>query len=270
LQRKQEFTFVNTVKHMKKRQEKFRVISNQRQNHEYVVLTLQSSQTIPYIQPGQFAEVIAPHNDAYLRRPFSIHDVDYENNQIKLLIQEIGKGTRALAAIEEGQEVDMLYPLGKGYKLPPNEKVLLIGGGCGVAPLLHLGRYLKENNITPVFLIGTRSSDYLIRLDEYHKLGEVYITTEDGSEGHKGYVTDHPVMQDSNPQFSQIYTCGPDIMMRAVASYANKHNIPCQVSLENHMACGIGACLCCVTTTIEGHKCTCTDGPVFDSKYLQW
>lgn len=255
---------------MKKRQEKFTVISNQRQNHEYVVLTLQSSGQIPYIQPGQFAEVVAPHPDAYLRRPLSIHDVDYDNNQIKLLVQEVGKGTNALAAMEIGEELDMLYPLGKGYKLPETDKVLLVGGGCGVAPLLHLGRYLKENGITPQFLIGTRSSNFLIRLDEYRELGPVYITTEDGSEGEKGYVTNHSILQVEKPDFDTIYTCGPNVMMKAVAKYANNHNIKCQVSLENHMACGIGACLCCVTTTVDGHKCTCTDGPVFDSKYLQW
>ena len=98
----------------------------------------------------------------------------------------------------------------------------------------------------------------------------MHITTEDGSVGTKGYVIHHPVMRTQSPEFDMIYTCGPDAMMRVVAKYAGNHQIKCEVSLENHMACGFGACLCCVANTIDGHKCTCTDGPIFDSTYLKW
>lgn len=253
-----------------KHQHDFTVVSNLRQNHEFVVLTLELDQDLPSMIPGQFAEVLTTHPDAYLRRPLSIHDVDYKKRQVKLLIQEVGKGTIALASLQEGSRVSMIYPLGKGYRLPSTNRVLLVGGGCGVAPLLFLGRYLKENGITPRFLIGTRTAQSLIRLDAYRELGEVMVTTEDGSEGVKGYVIHHPVMRQEKPDFETIYTCGPEPMMKLLAKYANKHDIQCQVSLENHMACGIGACLCCVTSTIDGHKCTCVDGPVFDSKYLKW
>ena len=129
---------------------------------------------------------------------------------------------------------------------------------------------LKEHGITPQFLLGARKAEGLIALEEFNKLGEVHTTTEDGSHGTKGFVIHHPVMRTDSPEIDMIYTCGPDAMMRVVAKYARNHNIKCEVSLENHMACGIGACLCCVTDTIDGHKCTCTEGPVFDSSYLKW
>ncbi len=249
----------------------FKVVDNVRHTADFVVLTLENKQELPEMTPGQFVEVRvdnAPHT--YLRRPLSIHDVNYQKKQIKLLIQEVGEGTRKLCNLPIGSFVNMVYPLGKGYDLPKTDKVLLIGGGCGVAPLLFLGRYLVTNGIKPRFLIGARTSESLVQLDAYRELGEVMITTEDGSEGQKGFVIHHPVMRTETPDFEWIYTCGPDAMMKVIAKYANNRSIPCQVSLENRMACGFGVCLCCVTPTQDGHKCTCVDGPVFDSKYLQW
>ncbi len=252
----------------------FKVISNTRENDEFVVLTLQyTGDKLPEMTAGQFAEVRIDHTPAvYLRRPLSIHDVDYNKKEISFLIQEVGEGTRWLTKLKSGNSINLIYPLGKGYKLPSNKEdsVLLVGGGCGVAPLLYLGRTLFDLGIKPRFLIGVKRASSLVRLDEYRRLGEVMVTTEDGSYGHKGFVIDHPVMKTENPDFKHIYTCGPEAMMKELAKYAHKHNISCQVSLENLMACGFGVCLCCVTATIEGHKCTCTDGPVFDSKYLQW
>lgn len=249
----------------------FRVIDNARQTDDFVVLTLESEKDLPTMIPGQFVEVrVDSSPKAYLRRPLSIHDVDYAKRQVKLLIQEVGDGTRKLCGLPLGSMINMVYPLGKGYDLPNTDKVLLVGGGCGVAPLLFLGRYLTQHGIKPKFLIGARSAASLVRLDAYRELGEVFITTEDGSQGQKGFVIHHPIMRTGQPDFEWIYTCGPDAMMKVLAKYANNHSITCQVSLENHMACGFGVCLCCVTPTMDGHKCTCVDGPVFDSKYLQW
>lgn len=249
----------------------FKVVENDRQTDDFVVLTLQGSKDLPSMVPGQFVEVrVDGSPGTFLRRPLSIHDVDYENRHIRLLIQEVGDGTRKLASLPVGAMVNLVYPLGKGYDLPQGNGVLLIGGGCGVAPLLFMGRYLVQHGIKPRFLIGARTASALVRLDAYRELGEIYITTEDGSEGQKGYVIHHPVMRTETPDFDQIYTCGPDAMMKVIAKYAHNHGIQCQVSLENRMACGFGVCLCCVTPTRDGHKCTCVDGPVFDSKYLQW
>jgi dihydroorotate dehydrogenase electron transfer subunit len=144
---------------------------------------------------------------------------------------------------------------------------LLVGGGCGVAPLLFLAKTLnQQHNIRPTILIGGRSKQHILRIEDYIKYGKVLVMTEDGSMGDKGLVTQHPIFQQE--KIDQIYCCGPDPMMKAVAQIALDKNIPCQISLENTMACGIGACLCCVTQTKEGHKCVCTEGPVFDVKEL--
>jgi dihydroorotate dehydrogenase electron transfer subunit len=255
----------------KKHIDDFTIQSNERLNREFVVLTLQHPGGLPDILPGQFVEVrVDDAPGVYLRRPLSVHDVDYDKNTLKLLIQEVGEGTRHLANMNPGDTINLIYPLGTSYTLPDSDQVLLVGGGCGVAPLLYLGRYLKKNGVIPKFLIGAKSATDLIEIEIYKALGDVYITTEDGSEGTKGFVIHHPIMKTFHPDFKWLYTCGPDAMMKVLAKYSKERGIKCQVSLENSMACGIGACLCCVTPTIEGHKCTCIDGPVFDTNYLKW
>ncbi|WP_439185669.1 dihydroorotate dehydrogenase electron transfer subunit [Carboxylicivirga taeanensis] len=256
---------------MKKYIDDFKVIKNERLNNEYVILTLKHPAKLPAMLPGQFVEVrVDKAPNTFLRRPISIHDVDTEKNTMKLLVQEIGEGTRIMGKLSEGDVCNLVYPLGNSFSLPDKPRVLLVGGGCGIAPLLFMGRHLKANGIEPQFLLGARSSDGLIALDAFKALGTVYTTTEDGSAGTKGYVIHHPVMRTQTPAIDHIYTCGPEAMMKVVAKYARNHAIKCEVSLENHMACGFGACLCCVADTLDGHKCTCTDGPVFDSTYLKW
>ena len=128
--------------------------------------------------------------------------------------------------------------------------------------------YLKENGFSPDILLGFRNKDRIIEYEEYVELGEVFLTTEDGSRGEKGFLTDHPVLRSVN--YDMVYCCGPDPMMKAVAGYCIKNDIACEVSLENLMGCGIGACLCCVVDTVKGKLCTCTDGPVFNIKELKW
>ena len=150
----------------------------------------------------------------------------------------------------------------------PDRKVLLVGGGVGTAPMLYLGEALLKMGCKPTFLLGARSKNDLLQLEQFEQFGDVYTTTEDGSMGEKGYVTMHSVLKDN--KFDMIYTCGPKPMMVAVAKYAKANNIECEVSLENTMACGVGACLCCVENTDEGHLCVCKEGPVFNIKKLLW
>ena len=147
-------------------------------------------------------------------------------------------------------------------------KALLVGGGVGVAPLLYLGAQMKEQGVEPTFLLGARTANDLLMLDEFKKYGRVCVTTEDGSEGEKGFVTNHSLLQQEH--FDMIYTCGPTPMMKAVARYAKEKGIACEASLENLMACGLGACLCCVEKTTEGNLCVCKDGPVFNINRLLW
>jgi dihydroorotate dehydrogenase electron transfer subunit len=259
---------------MKKRIEDLRVVRNIQLNHEFYVLQLHSDQRFSEIFPGQFAEVrIDRSPSTFLRRPISFYDVDYVKNDIYLLIKKVGEGTHYLGDIGEDEKLNLIYPLGNSYTLPNgNSRVLLIGGGTGVAPMLILGRYLNEKlNITPNFLLGYRTAELIIEQDKFSSLGKVFITTEDGSSGEKGYVTEHSLLHGNSAGFDMIYCCGPEIMMRAVSNYAATKKIPCEVSLENLMGCGIGACLCCIVNTSDkGNVNTCTEGPVFNTKRLRW
>ena len=235
-----------------------------------VLLRLRSEHDLPEIVPGQFVQVrVDGSSSTYLRRPISIHDVDVKHNEIKLLVQQVGEGTRHLAAANEGDNVNMVLPLGNGFTLPEKEeKVALVGGGIGIAPLYYFAKVLSEKGVRPTLLLGGKSESDLLRLADYQKLGETYVTTEDGSLGEKGFVTIHSVWQQQS--FDKIYVCGPKPMMKAVAKLAAEKNVWCEVSLENLMACGLGACLCCVEDTIDGHVCVCKEGPVFNSRRLKW
>ena len=248
----------------------FQVIDNKQISKDFFILELSSGLTLPEINPGQFVQVrIDGSPGTFLRRPFSVHDINPATNSIKLLIQVAGEGTKALSFKRKGDILNIILPLGNSFSLPPkNTKTLLVGGGCGVAPLLFLAKYLKSNNCEFNVLMGFRNSDRIIEYEEYSKLGHVYLTTEDGSEGEKGFVTHHSILSDK--KFDRIYCCGPESMMKAVAEYSQLHKIHCEVSLENLMACGIGVCLCCVVNTIDGNVCTCTDGPVFNINNLKW
>jgi dihydroorotate dehydrogenase electron transfer subunit len=255
---------------MAKRVENLKVVDNKRLTNDIFVLELVSDNNLPELWPGQFVQVkVDGSPETFLRRPVSVHDVNYDKNSMKLLIQVVGKGTKALSSLKVNDLLNIIYPLGNSFTLPvKGQKVLLAGGGCGVAPLLFLGKYLKSNDITPDILLGFRNRDRIIEYEEYAKLGEVYLTTEDGTGGEKGYITDHTVLKQK--KYDRIYCCGPEAMMRAVAAYGKSSGSACEVSLENLMACGIGVCLCCVTDTINGHVCTCIDGPVFNINQLKW
>lgn len=248
----------------------FKILDNTPAGGSYFKLKLQcESGQLPDICPGQFAEVRVDNSKTtFLRRPFSIHDADKQSNTLDLLINKVGDGTLALSELVPGDYLNLMLPLGKGFGIPePESDVLLIGGGVGMAPMLLLGKELSKScNVS--FLFGFRAQSYIIDLSSYSMYGKVYITTEDGSVGEKGFVTNHSVLSENI--FDKIYACGPTPMMKAVAKFARAHNVECEVSLENKMACGLGACLCCVTMTNDGHKCVCTDGPVFNINDLPW
>lgn len=252
-----------------------RVVNNLRLHKNYCLLKLTSDDSsLPEMRPGQFVEVrVDGSSTTFLRRPISVNYVDVKKNELWLLIQLVGDGTRKLAESPVGSSINALLPLGNGFTMPHKEEVskkfLLIGGGVGTAPLLYLGEKLRELNIRPTFLLGVRSKDDLLQLEDFQKIGDVYITTEDASLGEKGFVTNHSILKEIH--FDQIFTCGPKPMMVAVAKYARSESIPCEVSLENTMACGIGACLCCVEKDKEGHNvCVCKEGPVFNINKLSW
>ena len=237
----------------------------------YVLLRLTDEKPLPEMRPGQFVEVrVDGSPTTFLRRPISINFVDEERNELWLLVAMVGDGTRRLAELKTGEKLNCVLPLGRGFTLPesPEQRFLLVGGGVGTAPLLLLGREIARLGGEPTFLLGARTETDLLELEYFNKYGRVCVTTEDGSAGERGFVTDHSVLQ--NERFDQICTCGPLPMMKAVAAYANRVGTPCEASLENVMACGVGACLCCVEKTVRGNLCVCTEGPVFNTKELLW
>lgn len=259
----------------------------------YVVLQLTNpSDVLPEMLPGQFVEVrVDGSPSTFLRRPISINLVDREANELWLLVHAVGEGTRALARLEAGATVNVVLPLGRGFTMPEDSswqnsgvqsssvlaaqssagrgaRYLLVGGGVGTAPLLYLGQELAARGCQPTFLLGGRSVNDLLQLDHFRRFGEVCLTTEDGSAGERGFVTQHSLWQQAS--FDRICTCGPKPMMMAVARLAREKGIPCEASLENLMACGLGACLCCVEDTTEGNVCVCKEGPVFSTDKLKW
>ena len=257
---------------MKKTVSNFLLIENKQLNKDNFQLLLQSPHLFSDIYPGQFINVeIKEATEIFLRRPFSVLDVDYGQQTISLLVKILGKGSKKLTEANVGQTINAIFPLGKSFTLPDiSDRILLIGGGSGVAPMLFLAKIcgLDPSNVN--VLIGARSASDHIDVTEYLDFGNYYFTTEDGSLGEKGYVTNHSIFSTQLNQFDKIYCCGPDLMMKSIGRKAIEKNIFCEVSLENLMACGFGVCLCCVEDTKTGHKCVCTDGPVFNVNDLKW
>lgn len=243
----------------------------ERINEKYVLIRLADDKPLPDMLPGQFVEVRVDNSPTtFLRRPISISFVDRSRNELWLLVAAIGDGTRAMASLAVGSRLNCLLPLGNGFTMPSSasERVLLVGGGVGVAPLLYMGAEMRRCGCEPTFLLGARRSADLLLLDHFRRYGCVFVTTEDGSAGERGFVTNHSVLQSEH--FDRIQTCGPKPMMVAVARYAAAADIDCEASLENMMACGVGACLCCVEKTTEGNLCVCKEGPVFNINKLLW
>lgn len=238
----------------------------------YVLLKMKAPEgtDLSGIRPGQFVQVDADCKDVLLRRPISINRFDSATGELWLLVRDAGKATGHLvSSVGPGSKLNILMPLGNGFTVAGQEgrRVLLVGGGVGVAPLLQLGIDLRNAGAEPEFLLGARTEADLLEMEEFRKVGTVNVTTEDGSAGVKGFVTDHPAL--SSPR-DMICCCGPAPMMKAVAAAARAAGICCEVSLENMMACGLGACLCCVEKTVKGNVCVCTEGPVFNINQLTW
>ena len=189
--------YIFYIQYMKKFILDLTVTENIRLHANYVLLKLTSQSLLPEMLPGQFAELRVDGSlTTFLRRPISINFVDKQRNEVWFLIQLVGDGTRRLAEIKPGDVINTILPLGNGYTMPqmPSDKLLLVGGGVGTAPMLYLGEQLVKNGHKPTFLLGARSDKDLLQLEEFAKYGEVYTTTEDGSHGEKGYVTQHSIL----------------------------------------------------------------------------
>ena len=265
------------------------VLFNQQVAPGYWRIRLTAPAAFADAEPGQFVMVrVGNAIDPLLRRPFAVFDAGLLQEQgasseqpayFEMLYHVVGKGTAKLADMKAGQPVDILGPLGKGFVTgAADEDKLLVGGGIGLAPLYLLAKSLLAQKAKVHLFAGGRSSEDVLCFDEFAQLGaSCHAATNDGSFGEAGFVT-APLTRylDQLQGKATIYACGPTPMLRAVAQLAQARNVPCQVSLEGYMACGVGACLGCVA---EGHKhsqqtpdfrCVCTEGPVFDSRELKW
>ncbi|CAK8722098.1 Dihydroorotate dehydrogenase B (NAD(+)), electron transfer subunit [Candidatus Electrothrix laxa] len=236
-------------------------------------LTLQAPRIAAVAQPGQFVMVrVIEGLDPLLRRPFSIHR-SFTNGSISLLFKVIGKGTEMLARRCVGDELDVVGPLGNGFEFSDERPVCLIGGGMGIAPLLFLaeqllrtGRATGKDHV----LLGARNKDELAPFaEQFSALGyAVQLATDDGSIGHKGFIPD--LLDFVLSTVDQVYTCGPHLMMENIVRQCQQAEVRCQVSLETHMACGMGACLGCTVNGKRGLVHVCKQGPVFNADQLEW
>ena len=234
-------------------------------------LWLKTDKIAAQARPGQLVSVYCNDGGHLLPRPISLCEINQEKGTLRLVYRVVGKGTEMFAALKAGDSVEVLGPLGNGFPMEEAEgkRVFLIGGGIGVPPMLETAKQLKGE---PVLVMGYR--DELFLTDEMKKAGELVIATEDGSAGTKGNVLD--AIRENDLKADMIFACGPKPMLRALKAYGLENNIPCYVSMEERMACGVGACLGCVcqSTEVDDHsqvknKRVCKDGPVFLSTEVE-
>jgi len=219
-------------------------------------------------EPGQFFMLKSLQDSFSLRRPISIHQVNKKERTMQFYYEVKGRGTKSLSAFQEGESISLQGPLGHGFTLVKDKKIIVVGGGMGMAPMKYLLDALKEENEV-TFIAGGKNQEAIEILDSFsfQKL-RAYITTDDGSVGMKGNVVMKLKELLESFSYDQIYVCGPHGMMLAAAEIAQKKGVSCEISLENRMACGVKACVGCSIETVEGMKKVCHDGPVFDSKMI--
>lgn len=232
---------------------------------------LQTDQIAAEAVPGQFLSVYSNDGSRMLPRPISICEVDKEQGCLRLVYRIAGKGTLEFSGYQTGDTLEIVGPLGNGFPLDKGyEKVFLIGGGIGVPPMVELSRQLPgEKQI----VVGYRNSELFLK-EELEQNGVVYVATEDGSVGTKGNVLD--AIRENGLQADAMFACGPTPMLRALKAYAAEAGMDCYLSLEERMACGVGACLACVCKSmdVDGHthvknKRICKDGPVFAAEEIE-
>ena len=242
----------------------------------YRYLVLEAPKMAADLVPGQFVHVKVPALEASaLRRPFSVFDA--ENGRVTVLYKTVGRGTAALNTAKVGETVRVMGPLGHGFPLKCDGEALLVGGGYGVAPLHFLAkRFVAAAGLPrPKLFVGGRTAADLLALDRFRELGiEIFTATNDGSAGVKGLVTDP--LDDALAQLRhegksfELFACGPDPMLKAVAMRATGTGSKGWISMDRHMVCGVGACYACIQKTVRGNSRCCIEGPVFAAADLVW
>ena len=228
-------------------------------------LTVDAPELATLAKAGQFVQVKLPSDKFTLRRPFGIAST---KGGVNIFYRVVGEGTKFLSTLEVGAPLNLLAPLGNGFNIDAASKVLLVGGGMGLAPLLSVAEKIREAEV----LIGGRNKDevtfWIKEFSHLPAIDIIFVTTDDGSYryGRKGFTTDYLPEILSADKYSAVYTCGPDVMMYGVAFEAIANGMQCEMCFERRMACGLGACLSCSIDTVNGRKKVCKDGPVFDAR----
>jgi dihydroorotate dehydrogenase electron transfer subunit len=247
------------------------VIQNRLLCTDHYLLILKDEGISKAVLPGQFINILINHREELLlRRPFSIARTNPEQSTVEVVYRIVGKGTAAMKGLSPGDTLDLLGPLGRGFTLPGQPmECLLIGGGVGIAPLWGLAKSLSQDGNRIITLLGFRSCDYIYGIDVFRGYGvETLVTTDDGSSGLKGLASDH-LEEILRRPIERAYVCGPPLMLRAVIPMLRRARIKSEVSVEEKMGCGFGACLSCVVNVkingvVEKQR-ACTEGPVFDA-----
>lgn len=238
-------------------------------------MVLQTENIAKAAKAGQFVSVYSNDASKLLPRPISLCGIDREKGILRLVYRVTGEGTgtEEFSKLKAGDTVKILGPLGNGFTVVPGKKAFLIGGGIGVPPMLQLAKEMKASGENIQVVMGYRNSDTFL-LEEFEEVAETFVATEDGSLGTKGNVIDAIKNEKLNADI--IYTCGPTPMLRALKAYAEENNMECYISMEERMACGIGACLACVCKSKEkdahtnvNNKRICKEGPVFNAKEVE-
>lgn len=229
-------------------------------------------------KPGHFIEIrVSEQTEPFLRRPISIYNLDRENGILEFIFQVKGKGTEILAKKEVGSQIDIIGPLGYGtFKYGEYENIAIIGGGIGVFPLYELAKCAKNDNKNVSTYLGFRSKDFVVLEEEFKNVSnKLILTTDDGSYSEKGFAINYLEKDIENGKVDSIYACGPLPMLKAVQKLAIERDIPCQISLEEKMGCGLGVCLGCAVKTSKSSKevpeylHVCKAGPVFNAKDVE-
>lgn len=255
------------------------IVENKEIYPGYFLIRANSPELAGRVVPGQFFDVrVTKRFDILLRRPFSIFD--YDEKDISMLYEVVGKGTSLLSILKPGEELDILGPLGNGFTIPMEiDRVILVGGGIGVAPLFSWAKELMQmkkrgRKIDVEILIGAKNRYKVLCERDFKRIGLTpLIATDDGSAGYKGFVTElfkERVTSDERRE-TVVYACGPYPMLRELSAILKKYNLTGEISMERRMGCGMGACLGCVVKTIDGkYKRVCKDGPIFRADEVLW
>lgn len=242
------------------------VLSQTRLSADVCKLVLQAPSIALRSQPGQFVQIGLQQGGTLLRRPLGLAEVDTRQGNISLIYRIVGKGTNALSNLQTGDMVKVLGPLGHGFSRE-TRKPLLVGGGMGLSPLLYYAQWLSAHNIKVDVLMGGRTAEELFWQRLFATCTDnIYLTTDDGSLGLKGFVTDLLPQILTKSDYDKVMVCGPEIMMKNVYKVCREKIVPCEVSLERRMGCGLGACLSCSIDTLSGRRKVCKDGPVFPAE----